>query len=66
MQYTAHNALEQTLGWKKYLFAETNTAKSRQECVFDFDKIKIFGWGLFFKRYLSFWRGGALKIGNKW
>ena len=45
---SVHNALEQTLGWKKYLFAETNTAKSRQECVFDFDKMKIFGWGLFF------------------
>ena len=51
---------------KKYLFAETNTAKSRQESVFDFGKMKIFGWGLFFKRYLSFWRGGALKIGDKW
>ena len=46
-QDTDHNGLEQTLGWKKYLIAETNTAKTRTRSVFDFDKMKIFDWELF-------------------
>ena len=42
-----HNALEQTLGWKKYLIAGTNTAKNVLKVIFDFDKMKIFDWELF-------------------